>query len=88
MIIFCDVWFIPEETTSEYVRKTSECPANVHVNRPSIMSESGKNSSESVEILSGDTGCTTSPDSDAFSVSTPSSTQGTAPLPNSVYAFV
>lgn len=46
------------------------------INYVSVTSESGKNSSESVEILSKDTGCTTSPDSDAFSVNTPSSIEG------------
>lgn len=49
-------------------------------NRLSVVSsESGKNSSESVEILSG-TGCSTSPDSDVaslgLSISTSSSAQG------------
>lgn len=44
-------------------------------NRLSIVSsESGKNSSESVEVLSGGTDCTTSPDTDALSTGlTPSS---------------
>lgn len=46
------------------------------INLLSGLSESGKNSSESVEILSGGTECTTSPDSDAFSISTPSSIHG------------
>lgn len=61
---------------SESSKKISEAAASLHTNRISVVNESSKNSSESVEILSGDTGCTTSPDSDAFSISSPSSTQG------------
>lgn len=61
-------------TTEENQRLnvSKECLSN----QSSGLSESGKNSSESVEVLSGGTECTTSPDSDAFSISSPSSNHG------------
>lgn len=71
--------------------KRRERPTSFISNRLSVVScESGKNSSESVEILgtSGGTGCTTTPDSELTSigqsVSTSSSTVGTKQASDSV----
>lgn len=49
--------------------KRREKPAQYHTNRLSAVStESGKNSSESVDILTCSTECTTSPESELLSV--------------------
>lgn len=72
------------------VVKRRERPNSFHSNRLSVIScDSGKNSSESVEVIGGSgTGCTTTPDSELTSigqsVSTSSSTLGTKQTSESV----
>lgn len=66
-----------QENLQPCTKKIEKVPSATN-NRLSAVSNESKNSSESVEILSGETGCTTSPDSDAISLglSTSSSAPG------------
>lgn len=74
---------LQETNQQQFLSGKTEKSGNTVNNRLSVISSgSGKNSSESVEVLSGGTSCTTSPDSDiaiaslGLSVSASSSTQG------------
>lgn len=76
------------KTSSTVLIRHKERPNSFYLNRLSVISsESGKNSSESVEVL-GETGCTTTPESEvtsaAYSISTSSSAQGGKPASDSV----
>ncbi|KAG5885462.1 hypothetical protein JTB14_037043 [Gonioctena quinquepunctata] len=78
-----------EDENDTSVVKRRERPTNSQVNRLSAVSgESGKNSSESVDIVTCSTECTTSPESDLLSlgqsVSTSSSALGLQPASDSV----
>lgn len=82
MIIYCLLKILVLDAgdgLSNTTDKRSEKTNSTYINRLSVISsESGKNSSESVDIITCSTECTTSPESDVLSLGQSISTSSSA----------